>query len=222
MISNAVIAAWAGSGVDNAGGRAESILDTMERNYDSGNNEMKPDSRSYLGVVAAWGKSRVAGKAQKAYAVLRRMVLQYEKKGNESCRPNAQVYTALINAAAFTNGSEKEQRVAFDLAKSALDELYDCKYDEVTSAAIGTFMKACGRLKIPRAVASENLEISFNKCRELGLVNDFVLTQLRYSSPDGLYRRLLGDLIPSDGPEKVRVEVDKIPSEWRRRNLPGR
>jgi len=222
MTANAVIAAWAGSGVGNAGERAESILDAMERDYDSGKNEMKPDSRSYLGVIAAWGKSRVAGKAQNAYAVLRRMVLHYEKKGDESCRPNAQVYTALINAAAFTNGSEKEQQVAFDLAKSTLNELYDCKYDEPSSAAIGTFMKACGRLKIPRGVASENLEISFDKCRELGLVNDFVLTQLRYSSPDGLYRRLLGDLIPSDGPEKVRVEVDKIPSEWRRRSLPGR
>ena len=220
MILNGVIAAWAGSGLEDAGERAEMILNDMERMYDSGKSEVKPDTRSYGGVVAAWGKSRVVGKAAKCYALLRRMVNHYEK-GNTSCRPNAHVYTAVINAAAFTDGSEREQREAFDIAKSTLDELYESKYDEPTSAAIGTFVKACGRLNLHRVVAVENLETSFKKCRDLGLVSDFVLTQLRYSSPDGLYRRLLSGLIPSDGPERVKVDAHNIPVEWRR-NLPGK
>lgn len=219
IIANAVISAWGNSGEENAGEKAESILGDMERRYDSGNNEMKPNTSSYRGVVAAWGKSRAAGKAQRAYAVLRRMVLQYEK-GNKSCKPNAHVYTAVINAAAFADGTEKEQREAFDLAKSTLNELYDSEYGGPTAAAFGSFMKAAGRLKIPKSVVLENLECAFSKCRELGLVNDFVLTQLRYSSPDGLYRRLLGDLIPSDGPEKIRIEVDVLPFEWRQ-NVPN-
>ena len=221
MAANAVLQAWANTGESNAGEMAEAILNEMEKEYHAGNPDIKPSTRSYGLAISAWAKSRVNNKAHRALSVLNRMVREY-KGGNDGARPNVQAYNSCINACAFTDGPQENQLQAFDLAKSIVQELYDCEFGAPTGATFGTFIKACGRLNLPRDIVAENLESSFLKCRDMGLVNDFVLTQLRYSSPDGLYRQLLGDdIIPRDGPEKIRVEVENIPLEWRR-NVPDK
>lgn len=136
-----------------------------------------------------------------------------------NCRPTAQAYTTVLNAAAFSNGNAEEEHEAFRIATTTLNELYNCPYcDGPTSAAMGTFIKACGRLGVPPDVSLESLEAAFQKSCEVGLVDPYVLDQLFYACPvsTGLYRKVFGDLIPKDGPEKVKVAPHSIPKEWRR------
>ena len=218
IVSNAVISALATSGEIDAGERAESILDDLLLGSAVGDENLTPNTDSYQGVILAWAKSRTRGKAQKAYRILHRMIDDYEN-GNMNCRPTAQAYTTVLNAAAFSNGNAEEEHEAFRIATTTLNELYNCPYcDGPTSAAMGTFIKACGRLGVPPDVSLESLEAAFQKSCELGLVDPYVLDQFFYACPvsTGLYRKVFGDLIPKDGPEKVKVAPHSIPKEWRR------
>ena len=218
IVSNAVISALATSGEIDAGERAESILDDLILGSAVGDENLTPNTDSYQGVMLAWAKSRTRGKAQKAYRILHRMIDDYEN-GNMNCRPTAQAYTTVLNAAAFSNGNAEEEHEAFRIATTTLNELYNCPYcDGPTSAAMGTFIKACGRLGVPPDVSLESLEAAFQKSCELGLVDPYVLDQFFYACPvsTGLYRKVFGDLIPKDGPEKVKVAPHSIPKEWRR------
>ena len=212
VICNAVIAAWAASGDNGAGEIAEKILDNMESSYEDGNDEIKPNGRTYAGVINAWAKSRSSVKAQRAHDILCRM------KSSTYCKPSCLHASLCINACAFIhNGSEKERKDAFEIARSTLNELYNCHYDQPNAFAFGTFLKSVGRLGLPLETVTSNIESAFQQAAELGLVDDFVLTQLRYSCPSGLYRKLLGsDVVPNDGPEKIVVELSAIPFEWRR------
>lgn len=218
IVSNAVISALANSGEMNAGERAESILDDLLLGAAVGAESLEPNTDSYQGVMLAWAKSRTTGKAQKAYRILHRMIDDYEN-GNINCRPTAQVYATVLNAAAFSNGNAEEEHEAFRIATTTLNELYNCPYcDGPTSAAMGTFIKACGRLGVSSDLSLQSLEAAFQKSCELGLVDPYVLDQFFYACPvsTGLYRKVFGDLIPKDGPEKVKVDAHLIPKEWRR------
>ena len=210
IVSNAVISALASSGERNASERAESILNELVASRTA-------NADSYQGVIIAWAKSRRSGKAQHAYRILHRMIDDF-KGGNSNCRPTTQVYTAVINAAAFSNGDRKEEQEAFEIATNTLNELYNCTYCDTNSAAMGTFIKACGRLEVPTDILLENsIEETFREACRLGIVDRFVLTQMYWSCSDGLYKKLFGELIPGDGPEKVKIDtLVSIPEEWRR------
>ena len=210
IVSNAVISALASSGERNASERAESILNELVASRTA-------NADSYQGVIIAWAKSRRSGKAQHAYRILHRMIDDF-KGGNRNCRPTAQVYTAVINAAAFSNGDRKEEQEAFEIATNTLNELYNCTHCDTNAAAMGTFIKACGRLEVSADILLEkSIEETFREACRLGIVDRFVLTQMYWSCSDGLYKKLLGELIPGDGPEKVKIDtLVSIPEDWRR------
>jgi len=217
IVSNAVISALATSGEVDAAERAESILnDLLEGPVESDNVE--PNTDSYHGVILAWAKSNSPMKTRRAKNILDRMKNDF-LKGNRNCRPTAQAYTAVINAAAFSNGKRDDLAEAFQIATNTLNELYTCPYcDGPNSATMGTFIKACGRLEVSTDVLLEKLELALQKTIALGLVDSYVLDQFFYACPvsTGLYRKLLGELVPVDGPEKVKVDAHLIPKEWRR------
>ena len=141
--------------------------------------------------------------------------------GNSAVRPNMHAYNAVINACAFTAAGDDQEGTAerlraFQIAQDVLHELCESEYDRPSPSSFGTFLKACGRLSLPPDVVEKNVEEAFRTCCDMGLVNDFVLTQIRYSAPNGLYQTLLGDWATPRTDGRARVEVSEIPFEWRR------
>ena len=211
------------SGDDDAGRRAEIHLDDMERKYEAGDENLKPDSRLYGLVLNAWSKSSNSfEKAQRAFSVLKRMENQ-QKNGNDLVRPNEHCHSLVINACAFTNGGQDAEREAFRIAVSTFNKMLasdDCK---PSSLAYGWFIQACGRLKVPAKDRYEEIERTWNLCCENGLVNAFVLHRFTGSAPEELYKRLLDPIIQKLGLSadketkehlKFKISPSDFPAEW--------
>jgi hypothetical protein len=227
FIMKAVLNAWSKSGNPRAGERSEQILLHMEGRYNAGRYEMKTNTRTYGLVLSSWAKSASPDKAQKAYDILR--LMEEVSRTNDNVQSNVHCYNAVINAAAFTDGTPEEREKAFDIASVALDELLegtmttadgDGDGDEdipiwPISSTFGTYIKACGKLALPRSTVEPRIDKAFGDCKKLGLVNEFVLTQIRYSASAEQYQRLMGKFCPGRKPNE-RVMLKEIPLSWRR------
>jgi len=223
-VMNCVMHAWSTCGDEDAGLRAEVILASLERGYASGNKELRPDARSYGLALNAWSRSSTFGKAGRSLDILRRMQKQLQD-GNDSVEPNEHAYSLVINSCAFSNGSDEEQKEAFEIATTVFDELLESDDIEPSSLAIGWFMQACGRLqKADAALRQERLMTAFTLCCEKGLVNDFVLVRFRTAATDAMYRKAMSPLsLPESKDETFpRVSVSQLPKEWTRNRFAKR
>ena len=104
---------------------------------------------------------------------------------------------------------------AFNIATITLEELLKSKEVDPISSTFGTYIKVCGKLSLPRTVVEPAISKAFDQCRDLGLVNDFILTQVRYSASPAQYRNLLGDVTKG---KKIneRLTINEIPYAWRK------
>eukprot|EP00536_Pseudo-nitzschia_multiseries_P000151 jgi/Psemu1/321478/estExt_fgenesh1_pg.C_30021 len=102
-VVNCVINAWAESiGNDDAGVRAERLVDLMETKSDEGVSCMVPNHRSYNTVIKAWSKcNNRPDKAERARAVLHRAKKRHEQ-GKLGDPPSEYAYSLVIQACAFS------------------------------------------------------------------------------------------------------------------------
>jgi hypothetical protein len=217
-VMNCVMYAWSSCGDEDAGLHAEVCLGSLERGYASGNDEMKPDTRSYGLALNAWSRSSTYGKAARALAVLRRMQEQH-RNGNESVEPNEHAFALVINSCAFSTGSFDEQQEAFDIATTVFDEMLESEDIQPSSLTYGWFIQACGRLKVDDSLRQERLAKAFHLCCENGLVNDFVMVRFRASATEDLYRKALDPALsklPVSKEPFPRVSIAQLPKEWTR------
>jgi hypothetical protein len=216
FIMNAVLNAWSKSQNELASERTEEILLHMEKQYDSGDYHMKPNTRSYGLVLATWAKSSLPDKSERAHKILR--LMSEKSESNKNVSVNAQCYNAVIKSAAFTEGSPDERMNAFNVATVAIEELIDSNI-KPASSSFGTYLKACGKLSLPRNVVDPQIEKIFTECKELGLVNTFVLRQISYSASPQQYQDLVGKFLPRENTFGKWVSIDEIPSSWRRNSV---
>mmetsp|Transcript_43956 Transcript_43956/g.133910 ORF Transcript_43956/g.133910 Transcript_43956/m.133910 type:complete len:548 (-) Transcript_43956:119-1762(-) len=94
---NTVLDAWARSGADDAGRRAEEVLRKMIERGEAGAGP-RPNMRSYSTVIDAHSRSSVRGSAQSAHEILRELEDAHESSGDPSLRPNAYAYCSVMNA----------------------------------------------------------------------------------------------------------------------------
>ena len=213
FVMNTVLHAWSKSGHPMPGKRVEEILTYMEEEYTQGNKILEPNTRSYGLALASWAKSLSPDKAEKARYVLERM-----KKacvGNGVVTMNVHCYNTVLNAAAFTDGGVDTRTKAFNIATIIMEELLQSESIQPISSSFGTYLKACGKLSLPRDLVEPEIAKAFNNCRELGLVNDFVLTQVRYSTCIQQYHALLGDFANTKKFNE-KITMKDIPSDWKR------
>lgn len=199
--------------------RADEILTILEKEYESGHEDMKPTSKTYTLAMICYAKSKEMGKARKTLNILRRMQKQYEN-GNELARPNVQAYSILINAAAFTNHEDvEEEKESLDIAKIAMKELDEFEYDGTNSIAYGSFLKACNNLNLPKELLENEAKIAFSKCCDDGQVNEYVISQLKYAVSYALFKKLIpnaGDV--QDGKSRWN---EGLPPSWSK-NVPDK
>jgi pentatricopeptide repeat protein len=221
-VMNSVLNAWASCGDDDAGRRADILLQDMEAKFDRGEDKLKPNARCYCLVLSAWSKSGSYDKAERALQVLDRMKKRHAE-GKLHVRPGEHPYSLVVNACAFTNASPEAEMCAFKIAVKTMREMLESDYLEPSSVTYGWFLQACGRLSVPNTVKEENLEQAFTRCCERGLVNDFVLNRIKVASSSALFKRLLSPAISTLPYNKDREDVKErialahLPKDWTRR-----
>jgi hypothetical protein len=131
--------------------------------------------------------------------------------GNDRVAVEEHAYSLVINACAFSNGSEEIESDAFRIAVIVFDELLNAKHTRPDPLTFGWFLQACGRLRVPPSQKASHLKRAFVRCCKDGLVSDFVLTRLRGAATDDLLESLLGRKV-----KKAGVCVSDLPPSWSR------
>jgi hypothetical protein len=207
-----VISAWAKSGDRDAGEKAEALLDWMIELYEETRDEsFKPNPLTWNAVINAWAKSRVFGKANRAKRVLDRMVKLYEAD-KEAAKPNTFVYTAVVNAAAYTVGDAIEKQDAFLIASNTFIDLEKSNYGTPNHVTFGVYMTACQNLIPEGESRASAVGDAFKKCCQVGMVNETVLKRAQSALSSEQLRNLLQSSATPDG----IVDVNNLPLEWRR------
>lgn len=215
-----VLFAWSISGDEDAGLRAELHLDNMERKFEAGNQNMKPDIRSYGLVLNAWSKSNCFDKARRALNVIKRMEVQ-QQKANTNVRPNEHCLSLVINACAFTNSGPEAEAEAFQIAVSVFDRMLDSDDCRPSSLAYGWFLQACGRLSTSSIKSAEQIERAWTLSCDSGLVNAFVLQRFTGAAPDELYKKLMKPVLQNldcsfSTKEQLKFKIgpSDLPKDW--------
>lgn len=240
---NSVLHAWSQSSDRNAPVKALGLLEIMLRLRESGSGSGGggggggggagrsagannfPDVLSFSTVINAFSKSKYPRKARQSRDLLKRMKHLYETGGRRmEMRPNVYVYSAVLNACAYTFGRLEEKEEALQIGIETYDELRmsgknsssssDDDDDEnendddengmkANHVAYGSFIRLCRRLMAEDDPRREELiTTAFHDCCADGQLGEYVLRQLRPIS--GLYASLL------------EPYINDIPSEWTR------
>ena len=195
---NTLLSAW---GLQKDPERATDILHHMFAVKKSGQYDVRPTSQSFAIVINAWAKSKCPRKAFKAKELLTEM--KNRSKLNKKLRPNTHIHATVLNACAFSFGTEEVKREALSIA---IETFRECKHRN--DVVYGTFIKACNNLiDNDDARRIEMIETAFVQCRQKGLVSDFVLHEL-FSSLSFLpeYEKLCGS--------QDLLSVQEIPKNW--------
>ena len=225
-VINSVLSAWVASGDDNAPRRAESHLQDMIEAVDAGQEELRPNARTFGLVLNAWSKSISLDKADRALSVLNKMKRWYNE-GRVLYPPGEYAYAQVINACAFCDHGNAEK--AFKIAVDLFDEIIQSSTLEPSSTTYGWFIQACGRLDVGLSEKDHQIALAFKHCCKNGYLSDFVLHRLRHAASDELFYELMKQSI-SIPPQvekhkdrlKQRISMKQLPSEWSRNRLKKR
>jgi len=209
-----VINSWAKAGRPDSGERAQALLEWMIDLYEEENDvSFKPNEVSWNLVISAWAKSRVFSKAIQAQQLLQRMIKRYNAD-NKEAKPNTHVYTAVINAAAYTTGEPEEKKHAFKIADHVFNSLDKSAYGEPNHITYSTYFSACQHLIPEENIRFTAIQSRFQKCCEEGMVSSLVLQKVKAALSDKQLKALLKDHVSSDG----LIMVKKLPmSKWGRK-----
>lgn len=202
---NTVINAWAKSGERGSASRAQHLLSIMEQRYNMGDHKIKPNTRSYTSVIDAWAKSGERGSALRAENLLNKMRMSFDA-GNTDVQPNAHTYNAVINACAFSKHDDdypEAIRIAFGVFEQ-FSGLPAMKPDAYTYASL---LSVCANL-LPRHDQQRRFacaKLLFERCRDGGHVNEFVLRKLRQTVTEREYIYFVGN---------PNASLSQLPKSW--------
>jgi hypothetical protein len=180
-----------------------------------------PDVTSFSTVINAFSKSRFPRKARQTRDLLSRMKHLHEngsgrggpmKKKNEALRPNIFVYAAVLNACAYTFGTDEEKEEALKIGIDTYEELQISDDIKTNHVAYGSFIRVCRKLmgeQDPRR--DDFITRAFQQCCSDGQLGEYVVRQIRPMT--SLYTSLFKAYITEEGVGEVRY-LD-LPANWR-------
>uniref|UniRef100_A0A7S1BLH0 Pentacotripeptide-repeat region of PRORP domain-containing protein n=1 Tax=Corethron hystrix TaxID=216773 RepID=A0A7S1BLH0_9STRA len=220
---NAVINAWARSARHDSAERAEAVLNLMERLYVvEGEDHVKPSSLTFNSVLNAWAKSGAPGAARRAEEILMKMEALTDA-GIRGVKPDTISFNTIIDACrpsgiTMKNNSkdddfEKEKEEVFAIAKRTFNKLAqsDGRFGRPDSVTYSTFLNACFFLSSGEKQEA-NVRAVVKKCCEDGLLDDFILRQLKRQVSFRLFRDLFGQYHLDHG----FLSTSKLPKKWSR------
>jgi hypothetical protein len=127
--------------------KAMGLLEKMNTAYSSGNLSAKPDNQTMATVMLIVARSDDLYKARRCQDLLQSMCLAYEQ-GEVDMRPNAYVFSALLNACVFTDRSnEAARQQAAQIAISTMNKLEELGlHDCLNSVTYNYLFRVLGQL----------------------------------------------------------------------------
>lgn len=189
---NTLINAWAKSGERGSAARAEHVLSVMEKRYRDGDADFKPNTRTHTSVIDAWAKSGEKGAAMRANQILNNMITRYEATGDVDAKPNVHTANAVCNACAFSKHDD-DRVEALQIAFRVYDWLSSQDDMQPDSYTYTILLSVCANL-IPRhdgLTRFAQARSFFNRCRDAGHVNDYVLRKLRQTVTDEEFQSII-------------------------------
>lgn len=113
---NCILDSWKQSREAGAAERAESILNTMKKNFDKGTSKVKPNGRSYSSVASAYIKS----KREDAFMHAQRLLSLAEQQG---AAKDTYLYNAVLDALASSGQpgvAQKAQKILFEMEERGI------------------------------------------------------------------------------------------------------
>uniref|UniRef100_A0A7S2Y9L3 Pentacotripeptide-repeat region of PRORP domain-containing protein n=1 Tax=Entomoneis paludosa TaxID=265537 RepID=A0A7S2Y9L3_9STRA len=213
----AVLNAWANQADSNGAYRAQQIFDHMQ----SLSLEQRGFHISIMMpniVIKAIARSGDVDAVSRAEDILIRLENDF-LFDRSTLRPDVTTYSSVINCCAyFRHNAGKAE--ALEVALRTFRKLCDMDGDKPNNITFGTLFKAISNLMPQEDEQRETLTRSlFDKCCEEGLVDPFVLSQIRAASPQ-LFEELIeetgGKLGPKSfmDPSNIEQILDNIPTEW--------
>lgn len=181
----------------------------MEKRFRDGEEDFKPNTRTYTSVIDAWAKSGEKGAAMRAEQILNNMITRFDATGDLDVKPNVHTANAVCNACAFSkhpDDREEALQIAFRVFEW-LDNQSDMKPDSYTYTIL---LSVCSNL-LPRDdnfTRFSHARLFFDRCREAGFVNDYVLRKLRQTVGDDNYSALID--------YRNDTSAATLPSSWTR------
>lgn len=176
------------------------------------------DVTSFSTVINSFAKSRYPRKARQARMLLTRLksfnhgsgraVGRMRRKNETLLQPNVYVYTTVLNACAYSYGSDKEE--ALRIGISTYEELQRSTELKTNHVAYGSFIRVCRKLMAENDSRRDHyITRAFKQCCLDGQLSEFVLRQL-HPMPR-LYNLLLKEYINDDTDD---VRYTDLPSNW--------
>ena len=186
--------------------RALALLNRMNEMFLTGNHDAQPNSFCYNAAINCLAKSTRDDKAVQSEKLLNRMLEDYRSGRNRQAKPSALTYSTILNAAAYTRGSQRDQAEAFRIARSCFRDALSL--EDANGVEFAMFLLACARLSPPGAERDVLVESVFVECCRRGLVNELVLRNVHNAASPRLQRKLLGR------PARD-VAYEMLPKEWK-------
>jgi len=209
----AVLNAWANHAEDGGAERAQQILEHMKsitlekRGFHL--SIMMPNI-----VIKAIARSKDPHGVEKAEQLLVGLEKDYQS-GKSSLRPDVTTYSSVINCCAYHRYGEGRSK-AMEVAMRTFQKACELKDDSPNNITYGTLFKAIANL-MPADDEREDLVRSlFDQCCKEGVVDGFVLSQIRNASPE-LYRDLIEQPCGLGGPDaddRIGTILNNVPPEW--------
>jgi hypothetical protein len=211
----AVLNAWANQAERGGAARALQI-------WEHTNSVVAQDDRGFRPTIAMGNiviKSIARSKDPDAVMKAERVLLQLEddyRSGKSPVRPDVTTYSSVINACAYCIGNASKRADALKTALRTFYKLYNMKDEKANNITYGTMLKAIQNLM---PISEERINLVrdlFDMCCDDGCVDYFVLSQVRFASPQ-LYRDLVEGPCGLGGPGlKYGLEavLKNVPTEW--------
>jgi hypothetical protein len=210
----AVLNAWANNPRSGGAERAQQILEYVE--------SKSPEERGFEYsiichniVIKAIARSTDPQAVEKAEQILLRLEEDH-LSGKSTLRPDVTTYSSVINSCAYYTGNADGRAKAFEVAMRTFRKLCDLKDELPNNITYGTVFKAIANLKGPSEERDELVLSLFDQCCMGGLVDSFVLSQVRIASPQ-IFRNLVDEPCGLGGPDddgSINSVLKNIPSEW--------
>jgi len=169
-------------------------------------------------TIKAIEKSSVMNKAAKARDILEVMTRLYEN-GHSEAKADIWTYNGVIRACAYTVGTRKDKKSAFELATSCLHKMRNDKDLGVDLYTYPAIFIACDRLLERTVEELKMVENIFGMCCEDGSVTELVLSHLNKPRSE-FPRDFMRVLLCTDDPESITVA--KLPKAWSRNTQFGK
>lgn len=222
--------------MDGAAQNAEMRLSEMEKQWRDGNEQIQPNTSSYLYTITAWKNSpqSLITKVDAIMSLLNRMTDQYEE-GNSECRPTIQVYNSLIATCGDSSANRSNENDKKKILKTSINiykMIRETDYVQCTSKTFELLLSTTGKLlSVDSPELSKTAESIFSQCIADGLVDDNVLRKFEKVVPHDVYRcKVMLNAVPWTAEAEGNVSLYTshmsndliLPLDWTRNIRGGR